>query len=106
LALYCVDGLVFYQGIAFSSGRAPGNARRYRALSGRLATSEAGAVAALLHLFDFPEHPHEGSAKTDDETQKQEGHGRGCEHGEHPSREANGVNSEAAETAAIGGILY
>jgi hypothetical protein len=31
--------------------------------------TEAPALAALLHLLEFPEHPHKGTAQTEDDTQ-------------------------------------
>ena len=57
-------------------------------------------MTAQLDLLEFPEHPHKGGAETDDDTQKQQRKSGSCEHGEHPSKEANGVNSERAEMIA------
>ena len=58
------------------------------------------AMAAQPDLLEFPKHPHKGGAQTDDDTQEHQSKGRSCEHGEHPSTEANGVNSERAEMIA------
>ena len=61
---------------------------------------EASATTAQPDLLEFPEHPHKGGAETNDDAQKQQSIGGSCEHGEHPSKEANGVNSEQAEIIA------
>ena len=47
--------------------------------------SEAVAVATRLgrHLFDLPDHPHEGDAQADNDAQEQQGQIGSCEHGEH-----------------------
>ena len=42
-------------------------------------------------LLDFPKHPYKGDTQTDDDAQKQQRQTRGCEHGEHPSTNANGI---------------
>lgn len=62
--------------------------------------SHSSATAAQLELLEFPKHPHKGGAETDDDTQQQQSKNGSCEHGEHPSKEANGVNSERAEIIA------
>jgi hypothetical protein len=52
------------------------------------------AIAVTMRfgcLLDLPEHPYEGRAQADDDAQKQQRQTRGCEHGEHPSTNANGV---------------
>ena len=61
---------------------------------------DATAMTAQPDLFEFPKHPDKGDAKTDDDGQKQQSKSGSCEHGEHPSKEANGVNSERAEMIA------
>jgi hypothetical protein len=62
--------------------------------------SEASAMTAQLDLLEFPEHPHKSGAETDDDSQEHQSKSGSCEHGEHPSKEANGVNSERAEIIA------
>jgi len=62
--------------------------------------SDATTMTARLDLLEFPKHPHKGGAQTDDDTQEQQSKSGSCEHGEHPSKEANGVNSERAEMIA------
>jgi hypothetical protein len=57
-------------------------------------------MTAQPELLEFPEHPHKGGAETDDDAKEQQGIGRSCEHGERPSKEANGKNSERAEMNA------
>jgi hypothetical protein len=57
-------------------------------------------MTAQLDLFEFPEHPHKSGAETDDDSQEHQSKSGSCEHGEHPSKEANGVNSERAEIIA------
>jgi hypothetical protein len=46
-------------------------------------------------LLDFPDHPDEGSAQPDHDAQKQQRQARGCEHGQHPNRNASGVPANA-----------
>ena len=58
------------------------------------------AMTAQLDLLEFPKHPDKSGAKADDDAQEQQGKSGSCEHGEHPSKEANGVNSERAEMIA------
>jgi hypothetical protein len=49
------------------------------------ALSEPIAVATRFGRFlNLPEHPHKGDTQTDDDAQKHERQGWGCEHGEHP----------------------
>lgn len=61
---------------------------------------DATAMTAQLDLLEFPKHPDKGGAQTDDDTQEQQSKNGSCEHGEHPSKEANGINSERAEMIA------
>ena len=61
---------------------------------------DASAMTAQLDLLEFPEHPHKGGAQTNDNREEQQSKYGSCEHGEHPSKEANGVNSERAEMIA------
>lgn len=61
---------------------------------------EASATTAQPDLLELPEHPHKGGAKTNDDAQKQQSIDGSCEHGEHPTKEANGVNSVRAEIIA------
>jgi len=59
--------------------------------------SQATAMTAQSDLLEFPEHPNKSGGEAGDDTQEQQSKNGGCEHGEHPSKEANGVDSERAE---------
>jgi hypothetical protein len=45
----------------------------------------AGAIVAMRFrdLFDFPKCPDEGGTKANDNAEENQGHGGGCEHGQH-----------------------
>jgi hypothetical protein len=100
LALYCVDGLVF-----LSSSRRDATVSG-GALSRAVLTRRSGdhpdatTLTAQPDLLEFPKHPDKGGAKTNDDAQEQQSKSGSCEHGEHPSKEANGINSERAEMIA------
>jgi hypothetical protein len=59
----------------------------------------------MAALLEFPEHPRKSGAETDDDTQEQQGQGQGCEHGEHPWMEANGITANSGNDRH-GGTLY
>jgi hypothetical protein len=101
LALYCVDGLVFYAATGAMQAISD-DALSLAVLTRRRSGdhSEASAMTAQLDLLEFPEHPHKSGAETDDDSQEHQSKSGSCEHGEHPSKEANGVNSERAEIIA------
>jgi hypothetical protein len=69
--------------------------------AGRL--SEPIAVATRFgHLLDLPEHPHKGNSQTDDDAQKYQRQGWGCEHGEHPKQNASGVPADGIKKDGLG----
>jgi hypothetical protein len=101
LALYCVDGLVFCPAIDGAMQAISGGALSRAVLTRRSGDHpDATALTAQPDLFELPKHPDKGGAKTDDDGQKQQSKSGSCEHGEHPSKEANGVDSERAEMIA------
>jgi hypothetical protein len=59
-------------------------------------------VARFGRLLDLPEHPHKGDAQTDDDAQKHQRQGRGCEHGEHPEMNASSVPADGVEKNGLG----
>jgi hypothetical protein len=61
------------------------------------------AVAVTLRfgdLLDLPKHPDKGNAQADDDAQKHQRQARGCEHGEHPCKDASGVPKNGNKKAA------